>query len=292
MQKRYAEWPTIILFAVVYIGWLALTYFHAYIHTALLLIPLLLLTTLHSSLQHEVIHGHPSTSNHLNLALALPALGWVIPFERFEMLHLQHHRNELLTDPYDDSESFFLAHAQWQQCSPASRQILIFHNTLVGRLLIGPAVVIIRLVQTELPALIKHPDVVRAWMLHVLGVLLVITWLVWVQFPLWLYFVGVVYPTLSLLLLRSFTEHLPEHDISHRSAIVKSNAFMQLLYLNNNFHRVHHDYPELPWYQLPEQFRRSYALETVHVYSGYLELFKRYAFTPRFPVDHPFLHRT
>ena len=292
MQKKRAEWPTLILFAIVYSGWLLMTYFHTHFHYAFLLITLALLTTLHSSLQHEVIHGHPTSINGFNLALAFPALGWLIPYERFETLHLQHHRNELLTDPYNDSESFFLAHAQWQQCTRVQRGLLILHNTLMGRLLIGPIVSVVRLIQCELPMLNKSPDVLRAWVLHVFGAAVVIAWLLWVQFPLWLYFVGVVYPTLSLLLLRSFTEHLPVHDVSHRSAIVKSNAFMQLLYLNNNFHRVHHDHPELPWYQLQEQYRRSYADQSEHVYAGYTELFKRFAFRPAFPVDHPFLHRS
>jgi len=205
MQKKRAEWPTLILFAIVYSGWLLMTYFHTHFHYAFLLITLALLTTLHSSLQHEVIHGHPTSINGFNLALAFPALGWLIPYERFETLHLQHHRNELLTDPYNDSESFFLAHAQWQQCTRVQRGLLILHNTLMGRLLIGPIVSVVRLIQCELPMLNKSPDVLRAWVLHVFGVAVVIAWLLWVQFPLWLYFVGVVYPTLSLLLLRSFT---------------------------------------------------------------------------------------
>src|ERR1700754_2963027 len=53
------EWPTLILIVVVFAGWLATTY--AYTLLPLwVVIPLgVLLITLHGSLQHEMVHGHP-----------------------------------------------------------------------------------------------------------------------------------------------------------------------------------------------------------------------------------------
>ena len=58
----------------------------------------------HSSLQHEALHGHPTRSAALNEALVFLPLGLLFPYRRFKMLHLRHHNNSALTDPYDDPE--------------------------------------------------------------------------------------------------------------------------------------------------------------------------------------------
>ena len=73
------------------------------------------LVTLHSSLQHEALHGHPTRSAALNEALVFLPLGLLFPYRRFKMLHLRHHNNAALTDPYDDPESFYYAIADWQR---------------------------------------------------------------------------------------------------------------------------------------------------------------------------------
>jgi len=128
-----------------------------------------------------------------------------------------------------------------------------------------------------------------AWLWHFVGVTMVILWLWLVSFPVLVYIFGVAYPATSLLMLRSFGEHLPEENIDHRSAIIKSNLIMQLLYLNNNFHRVHHDHPEVAWYHLPKLFQQQYAEHTMHVYPGYFSLIKQFGIKQRYPVEHPFL---
>jgi len=253
----------------------------------LLLVPMV---ALHSSLQHEIIHGHPTQSDSFNVILAFPALGLVVPYERYEILHLQHHRNWLLTDPYDDSESYFLCANQWANCSALQKRLLKLNNTLAGRLTIGPAIMIIRMMRSEFLEMKTHQHVRLSWLKHIVGTLMVFSWLAWQGFSIWFYCALIAYPALSLLMLRSFSEHLPEEVIDHRSAIICSNKFMQLLYLNNNFHRVHHDYPEAPWYQLPQLYRDHYRHHTTHVYAGYSELFKRFFMSPRFPVQHPFLY--
>jgi fatty acid desaturase len=40
-------------------------------------------------------------------AVFLP-IGLVWPFRRFKALHLRHHADERLTDPFDDPESYYL----------------------------------------------------------------------------------------------------------------------------------------------------------------------------------------
>ena len=45
------------------------------------------------------------------LLVGLP-IGLVYPFRRFKALHLRHHADERLTDPFDDPESYY--QALWQ----------------------------------------------------------------------------------------------------------------------------------------------------------------------------------
>jgi len=285
----HIEWPTLIVISLTYAGWLTVTLLHAHIPTLFVFVILSCLVALHSSLQHEVIHGHPTRWNRFNYILAFPALGLVVPYERYEMLHLQHHRNWLITDPFDDSESYFLARKSWLACSRTVQTILRLNNTLFGRLILGPAIMVVRMIVSEWRLGKNNPDILNSWLRHLAGVALVMLWLWLVSFPILLYVSCVAYPAVSLLMLRAFGEHLPEKNVEHRSAIIKSNLIMQLLFLNNNFHRVHHEHPEVAWYQLPELYRQKYVKHTTHVYPGYLSLIKQYGFKQRFPVEHPFL---
>lgn len=111
--KAGIEWPTLALLALCYAGWaLATTW------AAALWLPLgtglaALFIALHSSLSHEALHGHPFADRRLNAALVFPCLGLFVPYGRFRDLHLAHHRDSILTDPYDDPESNYLDPAVW-----------------------------------------------------------------------------------------------------------------------------------------------------------------------------------
>jgi fatty acid desaturase len=68
---------------------------------------------------------------------------------------------------------------------------------------------------------------------------------------------------------------------------------MRLLYLNNNYHLVHHDLPKLPWYDLPRAYRMrrdAYAQKCggFVIRGGYRELLARHAWTPTDAPVHPF----
>ena len=75
------------------------------------LIALPVLAAFHTSLQHETIHGHPTPFHGLNELLVSLPLGAVFPFRRYRDLHLKHHNDMNLTDPYEDPESYF-----WPLC--------------------------------------------------------------------------------------------------------------------------------------------------------------------------------
>ena len=54
------EWPTVVLAAFIYTGWGLLTFFHAVIPLWLLLPLGAWFVAWQTSLQHEIIHGHPT----------------------------------------------------------------------------------------------------------------------------------------------------------------------------------------------------------------------------------------
>lgn len=291
INKQSIEWFTLVLFFIVYFGWSLIIINHTSINLVLLIISLSFLVALHSSLQHEVIHGHPTPWPIINHFLAFFSLGLAVPFKRYEDLHLKHHRNRYLTDPIEDPESYFMKSHHWSRCNAIVKNILQLNNSLFGRLILGPIIMMVRMIKTEYYLSKEDNKIKTAWLQHLLSVFLVISFLWITNFPIVLYLLGVAYPALSLLSLRSYSEHLPEEKIADRSAIIKSNWLMQLLYLNNNFHRVHHDYPDIPWYHLPRLYREQYLQDTKHVYSGYFSLVKQYALKQRFCVEHPFLSK-
>lgn len=109
-----SEWPTIALTAACYGLWVLATLWAAAVWLPLGIALTAVAITLHSSLQHEVLHGHPFRRPALNAALVFPALGLFVPYLRFRDTHLAHHQDARLTDPYDDPESNYLAPPVWK----------------------------------------------------------------------------------------------------------------------------------------------------------------------------------
>ena len=136
-ERTRFEWPTFLLLFFTYSVWATVTIFYAAIDPWLALPILAMVLAFHSSLQHEIIHGHPFRDQRLNDALVFPAIGLLIPYERFRTTHLAHHFDPLLTDPYDDPESNYLDPAVWNRLRRPTRAILALNNTLIGRVTIG-----------------------------------------------------------------------------------------------------------------------------------------------------------
>ena len=207
--------------------------------------------------------------------------------------HLRHHHDESITDPLEDPESYYLSKQAWAGIGPLRRALLRFHNTAAGRLLIGPLVSVWRLMAGELKAFrsgdLRHS---KAWLLHLLGCVVVILWVsVVCQIPLLAYLLLFVYPGISITLLRSFAEHRARPALGERVAIVESGPLMSLLYLNNNLHYMHHEAPRAAWYRLPARWRARrdevLAANGGYHYSGYGEVIRRHAFSCREPVPWP-----
>ncbi|WP_026380496.1 fatty acid desaturase [Afifella pfennigii] len=292
-----AEWPTLALIFLCYLVWAGALFLHETLGlalTALLTVPMV---TLHASLQHEALHGHPSRSAALNEALVFLPLGLAYPYRRFKRLHLRHHRDETLTDPYDDPESYYYALADWRGLPAPLRRLLDFNNTLFGRLLIGPAVMLVGFYGAELRLARAGTErgLRKAWALHALGLALVLFFvLLFAAMPLWQYLL-IAYGGLSLLSLRTFAEHQASESLGAQTVIVEGGPLTALLFLNNNLHYVHHRHPRLAWYLLPRLYRAERAGFRAgnegYVFAGYGDILRRYLFRRKTPVPHPFLRR-
>ena len=293
LARRGIEWPTGTLFGGIYLAFGLLTWWA----TALpwwLVMPLgSYLVCLHGSAQHEALHGHPTRHNGLNELIASPALGLWYPYRRYARLHRTHHRNELLTDPQADPESWYMLPERWAGLPPVLQALYRLNNTLAGRLTIGPAVSMARFAVSELRDLLAGDrEVAVAWLLHLPAVALVFWWVVTVcGIPLWEYLLLFVYPGTSLMLLRSYCEHRAHETIDGRTMVVEAGPVFGLLYLNNNLHAAHHEAPGLAWYELPAYYR-AHRAELLARNGGYLalgygELIRRYAFSAKESVAHP-----
>lgn len=249
---------------------------------------------LHGSLQHEVIHGHPTRSKPLNEWLVYPALGMWLPYEIYRDTHLKHHQDEYITDPFEDPESYYVPNDTWNGKTDLHRYMLMIRNTLVGRLLFGPVWAILSLGKSEI-TMIAAGDLshVRYWIWHIASVSLLIVWLRFCEIPMNEYILLMAYPGMSLTMLRSFLEHQVDPEPARRTVIVESSGLIGLLFLNNNLHALHHEQPAMPWYRLPgvyaSQSNEILARNGGYYYPGYLNIIRRYLLSPKTHPRHPFV---
>ncbi len=281
--RRPLETPTLALAAIIHGGWLALTWGWSATPLWLALPAAAWLLAWHNSLQHEAVHGHPTGRPRIDAVIAGLPLGLWLPFPIYRASHLAHHGTAFLTDPFDDPESYYIAREAWQRMSRGRRWLLRAMQTVLGRLILGPPVVVARLLAGE-ARLIARGNLRRlgTWALHALLCAAVLAWVIGVcGIPLWLYLAAFVYPGLALTLLRSFIEHRPAAEQVARSALVEAGPVFSLLYLNNNLHALHHAAPQIPWYQLPGIYRETRAAllrrNRGFRYGGYLEVVRRFA---------------
>jgi fatty acid desaturase len=292
-KRPSVEIPTLALLVFAYGGWLAMT--AAYGHLSLWIVaPLVtVILTLHGSLQHEIIHGHPTRSANVNRLLGMLPLSLWLPFECFRQNHLAHHNDERLTDPLDDSESYYLTPEHWAALSPVSRFFVQMQQTLAGRVVIGSFWRILVFLRMELKAVLRNDARVRAiWIEHLLWCVPVILWLTYVcRMPLWIYFVAMILPSHGILLIRSFAEHRARAETRQRIAIVERAWLLGPLFLFNNLHALHHESPAIPWYDYNARYRANRErLITENgglVYLTYFDVARRYLFRPHDVLPHP-----
>jgi fatty acid desaturase len=283
------EWPTVGLAAAIYVLWVAATLFHERLPWPLLVLVGGWVVAWHGSLQHEIIHGHPTRSARINALIGFTPLSLWLPFEAYRQSHLAHHATEHLTDPDHDPEARYLP----ASASRAHRFAAWLQASLLGRLVFGPAIEIGVFWLAEARRMARG-DAERAalWAWHGVAAALVVGWLAVVcHMPLWLYLACFVYPGAALSLLRSFAEHRADPTPAHRVAVVERAPILGLLFLYNNLHVAHHDRPGAPWHRLPALYARDrerlLSANGGLVYDGYGEVARRFLLAPHDQAVHP-----
>lgn len=292
VEQTEVEWPTLLMMVATYGVWGLGTAALWQVSALLALGVTTLAIAQFSSLQHEVLHGHPFRNRAWNEALVFAGITLFIPYGRFRDTHLAHHHDPILTDPYDDPESNFMDPVAWARISRLRQVLLRFNNTLLGRIVVGPAFSIQAVVTGDLAAIVAGDRAVAvAWLLHVPGLVMVFGWLHLVgTMPVWAYFLA-AYAGFGLLKIRTFLEHRVHEDPRARSVVIEDRGWLALLFLNNNFHSVHHCSPNVAWYRLPSLYaaKREHYLKRNegYVFASYGEVFRAYFFRAKDPVPHP-----
>lgn len=287
------ELPTWILIGVIYTGWFATVIYWQQMGVLMGSVLLILLSTWYMSLQHELIHGHPTRWRWVNQLLGtLPLAVWY-PYGLYRDSHIQHHCDENLTHPEKDPESYYYGAEQWKYLSPSFKRVVRASNTFLGRLVLGPALDIIDTISSAARAFLAGDRQAMAmWLVH-LGLLIgLLHWIASYGIPPLFYLLVIGYPALSLTKIRSFFEHRAVDNSAARSTLNEVAWPWRLLFLNLNYHLVHHDLPSLPWYGLRQIYLEN-RVEYQHrseqfVVHGYNQWLEAYAFTALEIEIHPF----
>ncbi|MBJ7312509.1 fatty acid desaturase [Rugamonas sp. CCM 8940] len=287
------EWPTWALMALIYGGWFATLAYWQQIGPLSATLLMIWWCAWYMSLQHELIHGHPTRWPWLNRLFGLAPLAIWYPYRLYRDSHLRHHNDFHLTMPALDTESYYVSPARWADMGKPLRTLHWFNKTFCGRMLVGPAITIVgawgEALRQPWQGDWKH---VPMWLGHfaMLGIML---WWLNESFgmsPLY-YVLAISYPAQSLTMIRSYYEHRPAEEHKQRIVLNEAEPLFRLLFLNNNLHLVHHDLPSLPWYLMPRIYkarRDAYLARSggFHV-RGYGELVRRFGFRPVDAPVHP-----
>ncbi len=286
------EWPTLGLLALCYSTIALLTLLGGTLPLWLAFPLLALALALHSSLQHEVLHGHPFRNTRLNEALVFIPVGLFLPYRRFRDTHIAHHDDSRLTDPYDDPESNYMDPEIWHHLTPVIQKILLLNNTLLGRILIGPLVGMLYFYKDDLAAMLKgNRQIILPYILHFIGFAPLVWWLTAMStLPLWAYILA-AYAGFGLLKIRTYLEHRAHENVPARTVLIEDRGPLSILFLNNNFHIVHHEFPKLPWYLIPQLYEANkegfQQKNEGYTYKNYREVFTKYLFRRKDEVPHP-----
>src|SRR5277367_3869116 len=141
LQRKFWKYdgPTWLVAIVLYTAWFLLVWYHARLPWWVIMPVGAYLTAWHFSLQHEAIHSFRGIPAWLRFAVVFPPLGLWFPYPLYRKSHTTHHRDIHLTIPGVDTESYYVLKSDWERMGPIKRGLLTFNQTMVGRMLIGPA---------------------------------------------------------------------------------------------------------------------------------------------------------
>jgi fatty acid desaturase len=286
--RNRSEWPTWLLIATIYGAWFGTALNARSIGVPLATALLAVLSCWYLSLQHELLHGHPTRFPMINALLGFAPLAFWFPYPVYRESHLRHHDDENLTDPDLDPESYFVSARRWNEAGMCLRAVYTLRNSVIGRMLLGPAFSIcgaLRFAAVQLVRGNNRGRIAATWTAHLLALGLLATWLdrrCGIHPAVFAF--GIGYAALSLGAIRSFHEHRAASEARERTVINEAAWPWRLLFLNNNYHLVHHDLPHVPWFALRtvyETSRQQYIERSGgFLVKGYSEWLKLYAVAP------------
>ena len=255
------QWPTWLLLIAVPGAWFGLLFISPLIGafwTLLLLIPVVVLWM---SVQHELLHGHPTRALWFNKLLGYAPFAVWYPYTLYRDSHLLHHRDHDLTLPGIDPESRYLLNRQWPQSPKLLRGLLWLNKTVAGRVLIGPPLALCGLATEEFARLRQgQRQAWCMWLTHGFCTGLMCAFIAhYSVLSIWQYVFLVTVPALSVGALRSYYEHRPAERPEQRTVLNEAGWPWAWLFLHLNLHLVHHDMPGLPWFYLPTVYRARRA---------------------------------
>lgn len=288
------QWPTWFLLLGVPAAWFALLLGSPLLGAGWTIVLLIPVVVLWMSVQHELLHGHPTRLNGLNKVLGYAPFALWYPYTLYRDSHLQHHRDHDLTLPGIDPESRYMTQAHWQGSSKLLRGLLWLNKTVPGRLLVGPPLALYGMAQEELRRLRRGDRQAWCmWLTHGFFTLLMFAFIAYCsELAVWQYVFLVTVPVLSVGMVRSFYEHRPAVRPEQRTVLNEAGWPWTWLFLNLNLHLVHHDLPSLPWFYLPRVYRARRAQWQQRsggfLVQGYGELIRRHAVQAIDSPQHPF----
>ena len=288
------QWPTWFLLLAVPAAWFALLLGSPLLGAGWTIVLLIPVVVLWMSVQHELLHGHPTRFNGLNKVLGYAPFALWYPYTLYRDSHLQHHRDHDLTLPGIDPESRYMTQAHWQGSSKLLRGLLWLNKTVPGRLLVGPPLALYGMAKAELQRLRRGDRQAWCmWLTHGFFTLLMFAFIAYCsELAVWQYVFLVTVPVLSVGMVRSFYEHRPAVRPEQLTVLNEAGWPWTWLFLNLNLHLVHHDLPSLPWFYLPRVYRARRAQWQQRsggfLVQGYGELIRRHAVQAIDSPQHPF----
>ena len=288
------QWPTWFLLLAVPAAWFALLLGSPLLGAGWTIVLLIPVVVLWMSVQHELLHGHPTRFNGLNKVLGYAPFALWYPYTLYRDSHLQHHRDHDLTLPGVDPESRYLSQAHWQGSPKLLRGLLWLNKTVPGRLLLGPPLALLGMAAEEFQRLRRGDrQAWGMWLTHGFFTLLMFVFIArYSELAIWQYVFLVTVPVLSVGMVRSFYEHRPAVQPEKRTVLNEAGWPWTWLFLNLNLHLVHHDLPGLPWFYMPRVYRarREQWQERSggFVVQGYGELIRRHSVRAIDSPQHPF----
>jgi fatty acid desaturase len=126
------EWPTWLLIVVMHGGWLATLVYWPLLGAVPATLLMIWWCAWYMSLQHELIHGHPTRWPWLNRLFGYAPLAVWYPYQIYRASHLRHHNDFDLTLPELDAESTYVSPAGWAAMSRPLRALLWWIDAAFG----------------------------------------------------------------------------------------------------------------------------------------------------------------